>query len=212
MESRPARCLRRNRGLFEALEVGLPGPLRATGEREMREASTEPWCSAIRADSSGVPLPDCDPGHLPAGFGRRSGDAEVRFASSPALDRLLRGAVLHDARAASAESADSASPETRSWPKGPNGPVWTRRAEGRAPGPQGRAEPGTARLVPAAEGSASGGPVSLPAAPGRLSARADRTAAVDEAAAESELRHRRPEPALADLRLHRLPFPRVPRG
>ncbi len=124
----PAAALEENRGLFEALEVVFPVRF------ESRAPSDEQGLDGalILGDSLDPPARPCliaAPGASERNLADRQD--EVRFASSPALDPCLRGASLHDARAARLMPLTVGSRE-QVLATGPNGPVWTRRGEGEA--------------------------------------------------------------------------------
>lgn len=121
----PGAALEENRGLFKALEVVFPVRFepRATGDARDLDGAL------VLGDSADPPACPCliaAPGTLEQNPADRQ--AGVRFASSPVLDTCLRGALLHDARAArlmplTLQSGDEVLAE------GPNGPLWASRGE-----------------------------------------------------------------------------------
>ena len=122
----PGAVLEANRGFFEALEIVFPVRFepRATGDTRgldgalmIGDSAEPPACRCL------IATPGTTQQELADGQG-----SGVRFGSSPALDPCLRGALLHDVRAASL-SPLAVQPGDEVLAEGPNGPVWTRRGE-----------------------------------------------------------------------------------
>ncbi len=122
----PGSMLDRNQELFEALELAFPVRFEARIGGETRDLDAALVLDG-RIDSLTCPRFVVDQAIAPESTGDRH--AEVRFSSSPQLDRPLREAILHDARA---ESVGPLVPEPGEevMAEGPDGPLWTRKGEG----------------------------------------------------------------------------------
>lgn len=120
--------LRAHQQLFGALEsvFSVRFEPREAGEFRGLDAAV------ILGRAEGSPPLSCliAPQADPKADSSKVGWGRVRFASHGGLDRRLRGAALHDGRAANVQALDSGRGD-QIMAEGPAGPVWTRRLAGK---------------------------------------------------------------------------------